>query len=188
MNPVPLLHRREFLKTSTGVLTGLLAAGSPLSLLAPTRTWAVDLKTLTSAEGATLMAMARTIAPHDKLEDAAYALVIQGVDGEAAKDPALAKLLKEGVQGLGPDFARAGKGTCRSPEEDRTLRVLPDRARQDPTVALCLAARLCLLRVRGRGVFEGRISLSRLQRSALAAGRSGSGRRAGSLRYAHGNL
>ena len=106
MNPVPLLHRREFLKT-TGVLTGLLAAGSPLSLLAPTRTWAVDLKTLTSAEGATLMAMARTIAPHDKLEDAAYALVIQGVDGEAAKDPALAKLLKEGVQGLGPDFARA---------------------------------------------------------------------------------
>jgi hypothetical protein len=47
------------------------------------------------------------MAPHDKLEDAAYALVIQGVDGEAAKDPALAKLLKEGVQGLGPDFARA---------------------------------------------------------------------------------
>jgi hypothetical protein len=107
VNPVPLLQRREFLKTSTGVLTGLLAAGSPLLLLAPTRTWAVDLTTLTSAEGATLMAMARTIAPHDKLEDAAYALVIQGVDGEAAKDPALAKLLKEGVQGLGPDFARA---------------------------------------------------------------------------------
>lgn len=107
MSPVLLLQRREFLKASTGVLTGIVAAGSPLALIAPSRSWAVDLRTLTSAEGATLMAMARTIAPHDKLEDAAYALVIQGVDGEAAKDPALAKLLKEGVQGLGPDFARA---------------------------------------------------------------------------------
>ncbi len=111
MNPAPLLHRREFLKTSTGVLTGLLAAGSPLALIAPSRAWAVDLTTLTSAEGATLMAMARTIAPHDQLEDAAYALVIQGVDSEAAKDPGLAKLLKEGVQGLGPAFARASEET-----------------------------------------------------------------------------
>ena len=51
------------------------------------------------------MAMARTIAPHDKLEDAAYAMVIQGVDAEAAKDSGLATLLKDGVKALGPDFA-----------------------------------------------------------------------------------
>jgi hypothetical protein len=112
MKPALLLHRREFLKVSTGVLTGIVAAGGPLALIAPSRTWAIDLTAFTSAEGATLMAMARTIAPHDKLEDAAYALVIKGVDGDAAKDQGFAKLMKEGVQGLGPDFASA-------PEEAR---------------------------------------------------------------------
>ena len=112
MKPSLLLHRREFRKVSTGILTGIVAAGGPLALIAPSRTWAIDLTAFTSAEGATLMAMARTIAPHDKLEDAAYALVIKGVDGDAAKDPGLAKLMKEGVQGLGPDFASA-------PEEAR---------------------------------------------------------------------
>ncbi|HZF26926.1 MAG TPA: hypothetical protein VEZ88_11745 [Steroidobacteraceae bacterium] len=108
MNPALILQRREFLKAG-GVLTGILAAGSPLALLAPTRTWAVELATLTSAEGATLMAMARTIAPHDKLEDAAYALVIQGIDGQASKDAELKKLVKDGIQGLGPDFAAASE-------------------------------------------------------------------------------
>jgi hypothetical protein len=104
-----LLHRREFLKVSTGVLTGIVAAGGPLALIAPSRTWAIDLTTFTSAEGAALMAMTRTIAPHDKLEDAAYALVIKGVDGDAAKDPGFAKLVKEGVQGLGTGFASASE-------------------------------------------------------------------------------
>ena len=105
MKPTFVLQRREFLK-STGVLTGLLAAGSPLALMAPSRAWAVDLTTLSSAQGATLMAMARTIAPHDQLEDAAYALVVQGVDAQAGKDADLAKLLKEGAQGLGANFAQ----------------------------------------------------------------------------------
>ncbi|HEY4210342.1 MAG TPA: twin-arginine translocation signal domain-containing protein [Steroidobacteraceae bacterium] len=98
--------RREFLK-STGVLTGVLAAGSPWALLAPSRAWAVDLAALTSAEGATLMAVAKTIAPHDKLEDAAYAVVIKSVDTAAGKDPALHKQLKDGVSGLGTGFATA---------------------------------------------------------------------------------
>jgi hypothetical protein len=112
MKPALLLDRREFLKASTGVLTGIVATGGPLALIAPSRTWAIDLKTFTSAEGATLMAMARTIAPHDKLEDATYALVIKGVDGDAGRDPGLAKLVKGGAQGLGTDFASA-------PEEAR---------------------------------------------------------------------
>lgn len=105
MKPPFVLHRREFLK-STGVLSGLLAAGSPLALIAPSRAWAVDLRTLSSEQGATLMAMTRTIAPHDRLEDAAYALVVQGVDAEAGKDADLAKLVKDGAQGLGADFAQ----------------------------------------------------------------------------------
>jgi len=103
-NPV---DRRDFLKTTTGVITGVLAAGSPLALLAPSRAWAADLAAFTTAEGATLMAVARTIAPHDKLEDAAYAIVVQSVDGDAARDDATRTLMKEGIASLGASFAAA---------------------------------------------------------------------------------
>jgi hypothetical protein len=100
------LDRRELLKT-TGVLMGWVAAGSPLALIAPTRAWAVDLVTLTNTEGATLMAVARTIAPHDKLDDPAYALVVRSIDGDASKDVATQKMLRERVAALGADFLGA---------------------------------------------------------------------------------
>jgi hypothetical protein len=99
------LNRRELLKTTTGLLTGLVVAGSPLALMARGRAWAVDLTALTSAEGAELMAMARTIVPHDKLEDAAYAMVVQAIDRDASKDESTRKMLKEGLAALGPGFA-----------------------------------------------------------------------------------
>jgi hypothetical protein len=104
---IPAVDRREFIGAATGVLTGVLAAGSPLALIAPTRAWAADLRTFSSAEGATLMAVARTIAPHDRLEDAAYAIVIQSLDADAAKDAATGKLVKDGVAALGAGFATA---------------------------------------------------------------------------------
>jgi hypothetical protein len=104
-------NRREFLH-KTGVLTGVLALGGPLALVAPARAWALDLTSLTSDEGRALMAAARTIAPHDKLEDAAYALVVRTLDTAAAKDEALRKQLREGVASLGTGFAA-------SPEEAR---------------------------------------------------------------------
>ncbi|HZF17388.1 MAG TPA: twin-arginine translocation signal domain-containing protein [Steroidobacteraceae bacterium] len=102
------IARRDFLK-STGILTGLLAVGSPLALLAPSRTWAVDLTSLTSDEGATLLSVTRTIAMHDKLDDAAYALVVQSIDADCAKDAATRKLVKDGLAGLGAGFAKAGE-------------------------------------------------------------------------------
>ena len=107
-NPV---DRRDFLKTTTGVITGVLAAGSPLALVAPSRVWAADLKAFTSAEGTMLMAVARTIAPHDKLEDAAYAIVIQSIDADAVNDPASGKLVKDGLAALGASFATAPEAT-----------------------------------------------------------------------------
>jgi hypothetical protein len=103
------IPRREFLGAS-GVLTGLIAAGSPLALLAPSRAWALDLRVLSSTEGATLMAVARTIAPHDKLDDAAYALVIQSIDADAAKDPQELQMLRDGIHRLGAGFASAPEG------------------------------------------------------------------------------
>lgn len=104
--------RREFLKTTTGVITGVVLAGSPLALIAPGRAWAVEMKAFATAEGSVLMAMARTIAPHDKLDDAAYAMVVRAVDGDAAKDEDLLKTIKEGI-------ARLGTGFAKSPENDR---------------------------------------------------------------------
>jgi hypothetical protein len=100
------LDRREFLKTTTGLLTGVIVAGSPLALIAPARAWAVDLTAFTTAEGLVLMAVARTIAPHDKLDDAAYALVVQSVDADAAKDAAFRKMLADGATQLGVDFGK----------------------------------------------------------------------------------
>ena len=105
MDQLVTLNRRELLKTTTGLLTGWVVAGTPLALIARERAWAVDLAALTSSEGATLMTMARTIAPHDKLDDAAYALVIKTVDTDAAKDANILKMVKEGVAALGAGFA-----------------------------------------------------------------------------------
>jgi hypothetical protein len=113
------LLRRDFLKTSTGLLTGIVVAGRPLASIAKvriapgrSRAWAVPLSALTTADAATLMAMARTIAPHDKLDDAAYALVIKAVDEAAVKDDRVRRTIKEGIAGLGAGFATR-------PESDR---------------------------------------------------------------------
>jgi hypothetical protein len=104
------LVRREFLKGS-GVLMGSIAAGSVLAALAPSMAWAVELKTLSTAEGDALMKMGRTLYPHKKLADAVYALLAKDLDGKASGDAASAKLLKEGIAALntaaGGNFAKA---------------------------------------------------------------------------------
>jgi hypothetical protein len=107
MDELIQLNRRELLRATTGILAGLVIPGSPLALIARGPVWAIELAALTSSESSALLAMARTIAPHDKLDDAAYALVIQAIDGEASKDAKFLSLLKEGAASLGPDFAKA---------------------------------------------------------------------------------
>lgn len=111
MTSANTLDRRGFLALTTGTITGVLAAGSPLAAFAPTRAWAVELNALTDAEGATLMAMTRTIAPHDRLEDAAYALVVRALDGEAAHDAAALARLRSGLTSLGAGFASADEAS-----------------------------------------------------------------------------
>lgn len=51
------------------------------------------------------MAVARTICPHDKLDDAAYALVVQAVDSGASKDESTRNIIKDGIASLRPSFA-----------------------------------------------------------------------------------
>jgi len=112
MDQLIAMNRREMLKATTGVLTGFVVAGSPLALVARGRVWAIDLTALTSPEGVALLAMARTICPHDKLDDAAYALVVRAVDGDASKDEKTHQLVKKGLASLGASFAA-------QPEENR---------------------------------------------------------------------
>ncbi len=105
MDPLITLDRRELLKATTGLLTGLIVAGSPLALIAKGRAWAVDLTAFSTSEAATLLSLTRTICPHDKLDDLAYALVIQGIDADARKDERTLKTIKDGIATLGAAFA-----------------------------------------------------------------------------------
>ena len=104
------LARREFLKGS-GVLIGTIAAGSVLAALAPSPVWAVELATLSKAEGSTLMKLGRTLFPHKKLSDAVYALLAKDLDAKATADPTAAAMLRNGVaaldQAAGGSFAKA---------------------------------------------------------------------------------
>ena len=104
------LVRRSFLKGS-GVLVGSISAGSVLAALAPSSVWAVELKTLSKAEGETLMAFGRVLYPHKKLPDAVYALLSKDLDAKASGDAATATLLRNGVaaldQAAGGNFRKA---------------------------------------------------------------------------------
>jgi hypothetical protein len=107
VGPVPKidlpLARREFLQGS-GILMGTLAAGSVLAVLAPSRVWALELKSLSDKEGQTLMAMGRTLFPHKKLPDAVYAILVKDLDGKADALP----VLREGIASLDRDCGGPG--------------------------------------------------------------------------------
>ena len=93
------LTRRKLLQGS-GVLMGVLAASSQVAMLAPSRVWAAELKTLSTDEGKAIMAMGRTLYPHKKLPDAVYALLAKDLDAGASSDANTAKLMREGVAAL----------------------------------------------------------------------------------------
>ena len=109
----PKFSRREFLK-GTGILVGTLwASSTALITLAPSRAWALELKVLDERTGKLLLVFTRQIFPHEKLDDAVYALVVKDLDAEAAGSADVKKLLTEGAAGLdkaaGGDFAAAAK-------------------------------------------------------------------------------
>jgi hypothetical protein len=99
-----------------GVLTGVMALGHPLAALLPSRAWAVEMRVLSSAQAAALLALIRTIAPHDTLDDAAYALVVNAIDGDAAGSAQARSDLEAGIASLGDGFALL-------PEDARALRL-----------------------------------------------------------------
>ena len=104
------LARRKFLEGS-GILMGTIASTSVLAALAPSPVWAVELKSLSKAEGEALMKMGRTLFPHKKLADAVYALLAKDLDAKASGDAGAASMLRDGIAGLnsaaGGNFAKA---------------------------------------------------------------------------------
>ncbi len=109
MDQLLTLGRRDVLKASTGLLTGLVIAGTPLAMIAKGPAWAVDLTTFTSADAATLLAVTRTFCPHDKLDDLAYALVVQAADNQAHGDAHTQQMIKDGIATLGSAFATSAE-------------------------------------------------------------------------------
>jgi hypothetical protein len=103
------IDRRQFLHGVTGMLSGVLGVSLPLASLMPGRAWSVDLQVLTSPDAATLSAMVHTIAPHDGLDEAAYALVIAALDTAAAGSAGARSELVAGIKSLGADFAAASE-------------------------------------------------------------------------------
>src|SRR5699024_8572628 len=93
--------RRGFLQGSGCLLMGTLAVTSgSIAMLAPSRSWAVELSTLNEHQSKTLLRFTRHLYPHDTLEDAVYALVVKDLDAAATDDPDVRQLLSNGIRRL----------------------------------------------------------------------------------------
>lgn len=97
------LSRRVFLKASGGALAGTLAfASGPIALLAPSRSWAMPLDTLSSRQGEVLLEITKHLFPHPGLEDAVYAFVVKDLDKAADAEPTH-ELIQGGIASLDSD-------------------------------------------------------------------------------------
>jgi hypothetical protein len=106
------LDRRRFITTVTGVLTGVLGALGPLAALAPGRAWALELHALSDDQAAAMLAVVRTIAPHDGLDPAAYALVVGALDADAAASADTHALFAAALAALGASFTSMPEAAC----------------------------------------------------------------------------
>jgi hypothetical protein len=91
------MKRREFLKTSALVVAGTAVAASGLINVAGAGQWTGQLTTLNPHEASTLLAMAKRIFPHRGIDDSCYLKVVEVLDANSKSDPAVAKMLTEGV-------------------------------------------------------------------------------------------
>ncbi|MGH7122157.1 MAG: hypothetical protein ACREFP_24710 [Acetobacteraceae bacterium] len=96
----PAAPTRRALLKSTGLIAGTLALSSVLASLAPSRAWALELGTLSTHQGAVILAFSRHLYPHPTLDDAVYALVVKALDGQAASDHAVQQIILSGVREL----------------------------------------------------------------------------------------
>lgn len=95
--------RRGFLR-GTGLVAMGLATGGTI-ICAADYAWALSTTAIDAHTAQSLLVMSRSLFPHDRLGDQYYATVVDALDKQAAGDPALRKLLAEGVARL--DSARS---------------------------------------------------------------------------------
>jgi hypothetical protein len=105
------LSRRGFLQTSVGApalatLAGGTAALAPAQATSapPKKPDGSRYKRLNKQQAVKLAAMARTLFPHDLLDDAVYLNVAVGIDADMGAVPANARLVQQGLALLGDDF------------------------------------------------------------------------------------
>jgi hypothetical protein len=96
------LSRRVVLRGSAAALPAAAAGGMAGS---PVTAWAQAARNLNPATLATLARAARDIYPHDSFPDSVYMTAVGGYDAKA-QDPALRKLLEEGVAALDAESQR----------------------------------------------------------------------------------
>lgn len=117
------LDRRRFLKSSLGTVGAyaVLAAGATW-LVAPDKAWAVEYDVLDPDLAAALLAVTRTLYPHDMLGDIHYAKVVKDLDTEASgfEDKSRLDMLRQGVQRLDEESG----GTFVSADEETRVAAL----------------------------------------------------------------
>lgn len=94
------LRRRAFLKVAGGSAFMSLVAGTGFATLSGTAWSAHHLKALSDGEARTLLAMARTLFPHDFLADSFYGKVVTSVDEKAAASDDTKTQVTEGAARL----------------------------------------------------------------------------------------
>ena len=109
------MKRRDFLKTSALVVAGTAVAASGLIDLAGAGQWTGQLTTLNPHEASTLLAMARIIFPHRAVDESCYLKVVEVLDANSKSDPAVAKVITEGVVAI--DSSGGTKFTDRKENE-----------------------------------------------------------------------
>jgi len=130
--PSARVSRRHFLKGSV-VLSGVLVAGTPIAMLAPSRAWAVELTHIDQAQADAIMTLARTLYPHKTLPDAVYALAAKDVDAKAT-DQKTMDVIKNGVAKL--NDAAQGKWAGNTSLSDAQRTAIVEANQTDPFVLL----------------------------------------------------
>lgn len=119
------VNRRGFLKGSGLASIGIAVLGAGTLLTSSTEAFAQSFTTLGPDAGKMLLVMARDIFPHDKLAEKYYMHAIAPYDAAAMKDPALKKLLTDGITLLNAASQKlAGKNYTDIPRELDRVAVL----------------------------------------------------------------
>ncbi len=117
------LPRREFIKKS-GAVAGAAALATG-TLLQPAEGWAQKLDVLDGAQARTLLQMCRDVYPHDGLPVSAYQKVVDTFDDAAAKDPALAQMIRDDIRDLNAlSRKRNGKDYAAIASENQRVAIL----------------------------------------------------------------